>query len=148
MGLSVSTTGNADRARFSVSPSSSVARLSTRSLFLGMEDSHSVHLYLPPSDDAASPDASSSEPIPTQPQGSTVTNNAPGKTGPAFFGVFDGHGGSTVAKFAGTTLHERIAELPAYSASLSGCRVNGRMLMLLCRVWGLRGSFERGILQD
>ncbi|ORX34096.1 phosphatase 2C-domain-containing protein [Kockovaella imperatae] len=84
-----------------------------------MEDSHSVHLYLPSSAASQPPSdssSSSSETIPTQPPGSTVTNASIGQDGPAFFGVFDGHGGSSAAKFAGTTLHQRLADLPAYKS--------------------------------
>jgi protein phosphatase 2C family protein 2/3 len=79
-----------------------------------MEDSHTVHAYLPPSATIQSsrPDTS----IPEQPAGSTVTNNDAGEDGNALFGVFDGHGGSTVAKFAGSTLHSRLAALDAYGA--------------------------------
>ncbi|EIW73107.1 hypothetical protein TREMEDRAFT_25513, partial [Tremella mesenterica DSM 1558] len=58
---------------------------------ISMEDSHSVHLYLPPAD-----------------------GGAPPSEGPALLGVFDGHGGSTVAKFTGTTFHTRLAGLEAY----------------------------------
>lgn len=36
------------------------------------------------------------------------------KEGPAFFGVFDGHGGSAVAKYTGTTIHARLAALDSY----------------------------------
>lgn len=81
---------------------------------ISMEDSHSVHLALPPSDtpDSAT-DADDSE-IPTQPAGSTVSNKNKGEQENAFFGVFDGHGGSAVAKFTGTTIHNRLAQLDAY----------------------------------
>jgi protein phosphatase 2C family protein 2/3 len=78
-----------------------------------MEDSHSVHLFLPTpgsdNSDSDPPSASASD-IPVQPQGSTVTND----NGEA---VFDGHGGSSVAKFAGTTIHSRLTGLDSYSAS-------------------------------
>lgn len=77
-----------------------------------MEDSHTVHLYLPPGGSTASPvDA-----IAEQPVGSTVTNAGDQERGPALIGVFDGHGGSSVAKFSGTTLHTRLANSDAYSA--------------------------------
>lgn len=77
-----------------------------------MEDSHSVHLYMPPpGGEAAKP---SNEEIPTQPAGSTVTNDSTGVEGNALFGVFDGHGGSSVAKFTGTTIHKRLSELDSY----------------------------------
>jgi len=36
--------------------------------------------------------------------------------------VFDGHGGSTVAKFTGTSLHKRLLELDSYSACMSSTR--------------------------
>jgi protein phosphatase 2C family protein 2/3 len=78
-----------------------------------MEDSHSIHLFLPPTSDA--PASKPASGIPAQPQGSTVTNNNVGTDGNAFAGVFDGHGGSAVAKFTGTTLHSRLAGLEAYS---------------------------------
>lgn len=76
-----------------------------------MEDSHTVHLYLPPGGSAAAP----AKDIPTQPEGSTVTNDGEKERGLALAGVFDGHGGSTVAKFSGTTLHTRLANLESYS---------------------------------
>ncbi len=53
--------------------------------------------------------------IPTQPAGSTVSNRNKGEKENAFFGVFDGHGGSAVAKFTGTTIHNRLASLESYS---------------------------------
>ncbi|KAK4684189.1 protein phosphatase PTC2/3, partial [Tremellales sp. Uapishka_1] len=79
-----------------------------------MEDSHSIHLYLP----AGTPKlpSSSTTKIPEQPQGSTVTNNEEDEDGNAFAGVFDGHGGSAVAKFTGTTIHSRLASLDAYKS--------------------------------
>jgi serine/threonine protein phosphatase PrpC len=63
-----------------------------------MEDSHSIHLSLPPSTGAASPaaeDTEGTDGIPKQPEGSTVTNDEREgqEEGNAFFGVFDGHGG-------------------------------------------------------
>jgi protein phosphatase PTC2/3 len=33
----------------------------------------------------------------------------------AFFAVYDGHGGSRVAEYAGNHLHERILNQPSYS---------------------------------
>lgn len=86
-----------------------------------MEDSHSVHLYLPPASESStktSPSSSSTE-IPAQPAGCTVTNDEVDSDGNALICVFDGHGGSTVAKFSGTTLHTRLAALDAYSESYS-----------------------------
>lgn len=79
-----------------------------------MEDSHTVHLYLPPAPAGSSPKSPAKD-IPEQPVGSTVTNDDPEADGPALFGVFDGHGGSSVAKFSGTTLHSRLAALDSYS---------------------------------
>lgn len=79
---------------------------------VGMEDSHTVHLYLPPGGSTLPPSA---QVIPEQPAGSTVSNDGVDERGPALAGVFDGHGGSTVAKFTGTTLHTRLANLDAYS---------------------------------
>lgn len=79
---------------------------------ISMEDSHTVHAYLPPG--SATPSKTDTS-IPEQPQGSTVTNNDDGTDGNALFGVFDGHGGSSVAKFAGTTMHTRLAGLDEYS---------------------------------
>lgn len=70
-----------------------------------------MHLYLPPGGSNAPP----SEAIAQQPAGSTVTNDGREEKGPALFGVFDGHGGSTVARFSGTTLHTRLANLDSYS---------------------------------
>ena len=86
----------------------------------GMEDSHSVHLYLPPTDVASSPvqPEGGINDIPIQPAGSTVTNDSPSADGNALIGVFDGHGGSSVAKFTGTTLHTRLAGLDSYSGPL------------------------------
>lgn len=78
---------------------------------IGMEDSHSVHLYLPPGGGTNEP----SEDIPEQPAGSTVSNEGGEDKGVAMAAVFDGHGGSTVAKFSGTTLHTRLASLDSYS---------------------------------
>ena len=37
----------------------------------------------------------------------------------AFFAVYDGHGGSRVAEYAGMHLHDRIVQHPAYSTSPS-----------------------------
>lgn len=79
---------------------------------------------MPPPDNAAPSAASdldsgkSTAPsdIPVQPAGSTVSNDNLEQTGNALFGVFDGHGGSTVAKFTGTTLHTRLSGLESYSA--------------------------------
>lgn len=79
-----------------------------------MEDSHTVHLYLPPGGSDATPASD----IPEQPLGSTVTNDGTEERANALAGVFDGHGGSAVAKFAGTTLHTRLANLEAYSGFL------------------------------
>jgi len=80
-----------------------------------MEDSHTVHLYLPPAPTGSTPKSPAKD-IPEQPVGSTVTNDDPEADGPALFGVFDGHGGSSVAKFSGTTLHSRLAALDSYKA--------------------------------
>ena len=52
--------------------------------------------------------------IKAQPAGCTVTNDDEGEEGPALFGVFDGHGGSSAAKFAGTTMHTRLRGLESY----------------------------------
>jgi protein phosphatase 2C family protein 2/3 len=84
---------------------------------LGMEDAHSLHLSLPPAEatetaEKEKPSVSGSD-APEQPSGSTFTNQK--SDGPAFFGVFDGHGGSAVARFTGTTIHSRLAALEAYS---------------------------------
>ncbi|WVR05577.1 hypothetical protein IAU60_002596 [Kwoniella sp. DSM 27419] len=81
---------------------------------ISMEDAHSVHLYLPPAD--SSKTVTPAPDIPMQPTGSTVTNdNDNGEDDDhALFGVFDGHGGSAVAKYTGTTLHTRLAGLDAY----------------------------------
>lgn len=85
---------------------------------ISMEDAHSVHLYLPPSTDDSKPYSPASD-IPAQPEGSTFTNDNAPEVGNALFGVFDGHGGQTVAKFAGKTLHSRLSALDAYSESHS-----------------------------
>lgn len=77
-----------------------------------MEDAHSLHLSLPPGAEHGAKNNSA----PEQPAGSSMTN-VEGDDGPAFFGVFDGHGGSAVAKFTGTTIHERLASLDSYSQS-------------------------------
>lgn len=90
---------------------------------ISMEDAHSVHLYLPPSSDDSKPYGSGSD-IPAQPEGSTVTNNNEPEVANAMFGVFDGHGGQTVAKFAGTTLHSRLSALDTYSG-FHLCRFGG-----------------------
>lgn len=84
-----------------------------------MEDAHSLHLSLVPS--TTTRPSSSEDKSPSQPAGSTLTNNGGGdedeeKESPAFFGVFDGHGGSAVAKFTGTTIHSRLAALDSYKA--------------------------------
>ncbi|KAJ9123189.1 hypothetical protein QFC22_001382 [Naganishia vaughanmartiniae] len=83
-----------------------------------MEDAHSLHLSLPPADasetaEQEKPSISGSD-APEQPSGSTFTNQ--NSDGPAFFGVFDGHGGSAVARYTGTTIHSRLAALEAYKA--------------------------------
>ncbi|WWD18203.1 hypothetical protein CI109_102653 [Kwoniella shandongensis] len=83
---------------------------------ISMEDAHSVHLYLPPTDETNSKATSPAPDIPTQPPGSTVTNDNEGEDGNALLGVFDGHGGAAVAKFTGTTLHSRLAALDAYKS--------------------------------
>jgi protein phosphatase 2C family protein 2/3 len=75
-----------------------------------MEDAHSLHLSLPPGVKQGDKNNSA----PEQPAGSSMTN-IEGDDAPAFFGVFDGHGGSAVAKFTGTTIHERLAALDSYS---------------------------------
>ncbi|WVQ71269.1 hypothetical protein IAR50_000795 [Cryptococcus sp. DSM 104548] len=81
---------------------------------ISMEDAHSVHLHLPHSSEEESKPVVPAPDIPQQPEGSTVTNNNAGEIANALFGVFDGHGGQAVAKFAGSTLHTRLASLPAY----------------------------------
>lgn len=66
---------------------------------ISMEDSHSIHLSLPPITGtpaaAAAEETEGSDGIPKQPEGSTVTNDERQgqEEGNAFFGVFDGHGG-------------------------------------------------------
>lgn len=88
-----------------------------------MEDSHTVHLHLPPPDAQASSApkdqdsalSTASNDIPVQPAGSTVSSDQQDQQGNALFGVFDGHGGSTVAKFTGSTLHTRLQGLESYS---------------------------------
>nr|ODO02644.1 PP2Cc protein phosphatase [Cryptococcus depauperatus CBS 7855] len=80
-----------------------------------MEDAHSVHLFLPSSGQELDQQTSASN-IPAQPEGSTVTNDNEPVVGNALFGVFDGHGGQAVAKFAGTTLHSRLAALQSYKS--------------------------------
>jgi hypothetical protein len=57
---------------------------------IGMEDAHSLHLSLPPTSGAEQGSKGGS--APEQPAGSSMTN-VEGEDGPAFFGVFDGHGG-------------------------------------------------------
>ena len=89
-----------------------------------MEDSHTVHLHMPlPESLASSAPAetdtelsTASKDIPVQPAGSTVSNDNQDEVGNALFGVFDGHGGSTVAKFSGSTMHTRLQGLESYSA--------------------------------
>ncbi|WWD05408.1 hypothetical protein V865_003485 [Kwoniella europaea PYCC6329] len=83
---------------------------------ISMEDAHTVHLYLPPTD--SSRKITPSPDIPQQPAGSTVTNDNEDEEGNehALFGVFDGHGGSSVAKYSGTTLHTRLAGLDSYKS--------------------------------
>lgn len=80
-----------------------------------MEDAHSVHLFLPPPGSKVTSANPSKVPIPEQPAGSTVTNDQEDQDGNALICVFDGHGGSSVAKYAGTTLHTRLAALDKYS---------------------------------
>ncbi|KAL0252954.1 hypothetical protein I308_102348 [Cryptococcus tetragattii IND107] len=82
---------------------------------ISMEDAHSVHLYLPPTTDDSKPYSPASD-IPAQPEGSTFTNDNAPEVANALFGVFDGHGGQTVAKFAGKTLHSRLSALDAYKS--------------------------------
>ncbi|WVN85534.1 uncharacterized protein L203_100681 [Cryptococcus depauperatus CBS 7841] len=82
---------------------------------ISMEDAHSVHLFLPSSGQELDQQTSASN-IPAQPEGSTVTNDNEPVVGNALFGVFDGHGGQAVAKFAGTTLHSRLAALQSYKS--------------------------------
>ncbi|WVQ85699.1 hypothetical protein IAT38_007865 [Cryptococcus sp. DSM 104549] len=82
---------------------------------ISMEDAHTVHLFLPHPDDAPSPHSPASG-IAAQPAGSTVSSDNEPEVGNALFGVFDGHGGSAVAKFAGTTLHTRLAGLQSYKS--------------------------------
>ncbi|CED82468.1 pp2c-domain-containing protein [Phaffia rhodozyma] len=60
---------------------------------ISMEDAHATILSLPPPSSSSSTDAKH----------------------PAFFAVYDGHGGSTVAKYTGSTLHTRLSELPEYA---------------------------------
>ena len=69
-----------------------------------------------------------SKDIPVQPAGSTVSNDNLEQTGNALFGVFDGHGGSTVAKFSGSTMHTRLQGLESYSTYLFGFRRFGLMM--------------------
>jgi protein phosphatase 2C family protein 2/3 len=91
-----------------------------------MEDSHTVHLHMPlPDSQASSAPAetdtelsTASKDIPVQPAGSTVSNDNQDEVGNALFGVFDGHGGSTVAKFSGSTMHTRLQGLESYSTYL------------------------------
>lgn len=85
-----------------------------------MEDAHSIHLSLPSGINTAKadrkdPEDPNSEPsAPAQPEGSTMTN-IEGQDAPAFFAVFDGHGGSAVANYTGTTIATRLSGLEAYS---------------------------------
>jgi hypothetical protein len=73
------------------------------------------------------PEKSGSD-APEQPQGSSFTcQNA---DGPAFFGVFDGHGGSAVARFTGTTIHSRLAALDAYSELFGFGGLNVRLIVM------------------
>jgi protein phosphatase 2C family protein 2/3 len=64
--------------------------------------------------------STASKDIPVQPAGSTVSNDNQDEVGNALFGVFDGHGGSTVAKFSGSTMHTRLQGLESYSTYLFG----------------------------
>lgn len=105
----------------------------------GMEDSHSVHLYMPPP--GGDPPVPSSESIPEQPAGSSVTNDSTDVEGNAFFGVFDGHGGSSVAKFTGRTIHTRLADLDAYSECNHLHHADDRKRRV-------REGTERGIFKD
>ncbi|TPX33277.1 hypothetical protein SeMB42_g07505 [Synchytrium endobioticum] len=61
---------------------------------ISMEDAHTTILRLSP---------------PTQPRATTTHPPV------AFFAVYDGHGGSAVARYAGSQLHKRIASDPAYA---------------------------------
>jgi protein phosphatase PTC2/3 len=60
-----------------------------KQLFLGMEDAHATVLNL---------------------------DEKKGDEKASFFGVYDGHGGSTVAKFTGETLHTRLAATDEYKS--------------------------------
>jgi protein phosphatase 2C family protein 2/3 len=91
-----------------------------------MEDSHTVHLYLPPAD-AGYVAKHPADNIKQQPAGCTVSNDDEDDEGPALFGVFDGHGGSSAAKFAGTTMHSRLRALDSYS----GFKKNGEGVELI-----------------
>lgn len=88
-----------------------------------MEDSHSVHLSLPPT--AGTPAASAEDAkvdestegegaIPKQPEGSTVTNDEKEgvEEGNAFFGVFDGHGGKQSTQCISASTPTAAASLP------------------------------------
>lgn len=109
----------------------------------GMEDSHTVHLYLPPGDQGYT-SKSPAKGIKAQPVGCTLTNDDEGEEGPALFGVFDGHGGSSAAKFAGTTMHSRLRALDSYSMLNNAI---GRM-ELIYRRRRLQGGTEGGVLED
>ncbi|MBW0543778.1 hypothetical protein O181_083493 [Austropuccinia psidii MF-1] len=85
------TTGQDERFAFGVSE--------MQGWRLTMEDAHSAVLDL----DAAQPNLSST---PSQPQ------NPHNRT--SFFAVYDGHGGSTVAKFSGDTVHFRLRSTSEY----------------------------------
>jgi serine/threonine protein phosphatase PrpC len=51
----------------------------------------------------------------TNPSSSTSPGSSSSKT-VAFFGVYDGHGGSTVAIYTGNHLHKRIANDPDFAS--------------------------------
>lgn len=40
--------------------------------------------------------------------------NLPGDKSASYFGVFDGHGGTKVAQYAGNNLHKKILQQPEY----------------------------------
>lgn len=110
----------------------------------GMEDSHTVHLYLPPAD-AGYVAKHPADNIKQQPAGCTVSNDDEDDEGPALFGVFDGHGGSSAAKFAGTTMHSRLRALDSYSEFKKNGKRSGADQN---RGWRLQGCAEGGVLED
>lgn len=63
----------------------------------------------------------------------------PDDPGTAFFGVYDGHGGASVAQYAGKNLHKFIVKRPEYKTNIEVAmkQVSEKLLTLVFGSWGL-----------